>query len=281
MRRKAIQLAHKTLVISLPSKWVKRCEIKKGDELDVEEIKNTLKISISQKVKTNNKNVEAKDWERLLERYLISLYQKGVTEFEIRYNSADMFKKIQAASSQLVGFEIVEQAKGRLILKDITGPSEEKFKVVFRRLFLLVLDMMQEGISAMKTNNKKDIETVIVKDTEINKFSNFCLRKLNKGDVMDEEKARVYYFLCILLEKIADGFKEILNRKITKQQLTNLEEIIQLLRLCYDFTITPSQVKAFDISAQYDKIKSRNLMPELKSLTELIIPIQMQQLGFI
>jgi len=281
MKRKTIQLAHKTLVISLPAKWVKQCEIKKGDELEVEEIKNTLKISISQRVKTNKQNVEAKDWERLLERYLISLYQKGVTEFEIRYNSADMFKKIQIASSQLVGFETVEQSQGRLILRDITGPSEEKFKVVFRRLFLLVLDMLQEGISAMKINNKKEIETLIVKDIEINKFANFCLRKLNKGDVMDEEKARVYYFLCILLEKIADGFKEILNRKITKQQLAYLEEINQLLRLCYDFTITPSPNKALDISAQYDKIKSRNLMPELKSLTELIIPIQMQQLGFI
>ena len=35
MKRNVIQLAGKTLVVSLPSKWVKLNSVKKGDELNV------------------------------------------------------------------------------------------------------------------------------------------------------------------------------------------------------------------------------------------------------
>ena len=44
MKRKAIQLANQTLVISMPSKWVKEQGIKKGDEIDVEEKGKRLMI---------------------------------------------------------------------------------------------------------------------------------------------------------------------------------------------------------------------------------------------
>ena len=37
MKRKAIQLASQTIVVSLPAKWVRQQGIKKGDEIDVEE----------------------------------------------------------------------------------------------------------------------------------------------------------------------------------------------------------------------------------------------------
>ena len=37
MKRKIIQLAGKTHVVSLPSKYVKKYGLKKGDEVDVEE----------------------------------------------------------------------------------------------------------------------------------------------------------------------------------------------------------------------------------------------------
>ena len=45
MERKAIQLAGKTLVVSLPSKWAKKFGISKGDVLFVEEIDTALDLN--------------------------------------------------------------------------------------------------------------------------------------------------------------------------------------------------------------------------------------------
>jgi len=207
-------------------------------------------------------------------------YTDGSTyEFEIRYNSPDMLKKVQTAISHMIGFETTTQKKNSMIVKDITGPSDEEFSTIFRRLFLLILDVFQDGIAALKRKDKGEIQTLRLKDVEINKFSHFCLRKINKGDIQEEQKARIYYFLCILLEKIADGFKDILNKNYTFSQIKSLDKITKLLRLCYEFTFTTSPKKAIEIADAYDKIKSQKLPPEFRSLTELIILIQNQQLS--
>lgn len=279
MKRKTIQLAKKTLVISLPSKWVKKYEIKKGDELEIELNKHELRILLQKAPPKQAKTINAEDWQRLLARYMVACYHQGISEFEIRYNSPDMLKKVQTAISHMIGFETTTQKKNSMIVKDITGPSDEEFSTIFRRLFLLILDVFQDGIAALKRKDKGEIQTLRLKDVEINKFSHFCLRKINKGDIQEEQKARIYYFLCILLEKIADGFKDILNKNYTSSQIKRLDKITKLLRLCYEFTFTTSPKKAIEIADAYDKINSQKLPPEFRSLTELIILIQNQQLS--
>jgi len=47
MKRKIIQTAGKTMVVSLPSAWVKKYGIKKGEEVEVEE--RGAEISVSTK----------------------------------------------------------------------------------------------------------------------------------------------------------------------------------------------------------------------------------------
>ncbi len=46
MKRKVSLHGPSTLTVSLPSKWVKKYCIKKGDELDIEEKNSTLIIQV-------------------------------------------------------------------------------------------------------------------------------------------------------------------------------------------------------------------------------------------
>ena len=57
MKRKVIKLADKTSVVSLPSKWIKNYKVEKGDELDLEEIGNSILIKPS-KQQTEIKKIE-------------------------------------------------------------------------------------------------------------------------------------------------------------------------------------------------------------------------------
>ena len=121
MKRKTIQLAHKTLVISLPAKWVKQNAVQKGDELEIDLAKNTLQISVHKDLPNKTRIINTKEWARITPRYLFSLYHMGINEFEIFYDSPKMLKKMQEVSGHMVGFETIAQRKNSLILKEITA----------------------------------------------------------------------------------------------------------------------------------------------------------------
>ena len=57
MRRKVIQIANSTQLISLPRKWSLQFNIKKGDELEVEEQGSKLSIAAKEQA-TNLSTVE-------------------------------------------------------------------------------------------------------------------------------------------------------------------------------------------------------------------------------
>jgi len=52
MRRKVIQIAESTQLISLPRKWAVRYQVKKGDELNIEEQGSTLIVSTQNEIAT-------------------------------------------------------------------------------------------------------------------------------------------------------------------------------------------------------------------------------------
>ncbi len=45
MKRKIIQIADSTQLVSLPRKWCKRLNLRKGDEIDIQEKVNPLIVS--------------------------------------------------------------------------------------------------------------------------------------------------------------------------------------------------------------------------------------------
>ena len=58
MKRKVIQLAHSTAVISLPSKWVKKYGVKKGDEIEVGEEESRLIVTAEQTGSPKKQEIE-------------------------------------------------------------------------------------------------------------------------------------------------------------------------------------------------------------------------------
>lgn len=81
MRRKVIQLAGKTLVVSLPSKWVKKTVVNKGDELEITENGHSLVISqIEKKVCTRTVIDVSGLNASLVWRYLTAAYIKGIED---------------------------------------------------------------------------------------------------------------------------------------------------------------------------------------------------------
>ena len=66
MRRNVILMGGKTYVLSLPSNWIKKYRIQKGEELDVEERGNQIIVSTDRSSEDYEKDVDFSELNEML-----------------------------------------------------------------------------------------------------------------------------------------------------------------------------------------------------------------------
>ena len=229
MKRKAIQLANQTLVVSLPSKWVKEQGIKKGDEIDIEERGRELIIGNKGKIEETKKIINIEEFGIMKNRIVLSNYLKGLDELEIRFTKPDQVEEIKnRVINELIGFEIVKQTPNSLILKEIADSSDQSFEIILRRIFLIMMSNSEELLNSLK-ENKRNLDHIISTDLTINKLCYYCIRILNKRGYKNYREIPMIYSLILTLENIGDVHKNIAKEiiegklKLKKEDLENLE----------------------------------------------------------
>ena len=89
VKRKAIQLARQTLVVSLPAKWVKLNNIIKGDELDIQLYDHELIIRNSEPKAARGKQASlslAGLNERTVRWVLSGMHKQGIDEMNLSFD---------------------------------------------------------------------------------------------------------------------------------------------------------------------------------------------------
>ena len=161
MIRKVIQIADSTQLISLPRKWAQKYGVKKGDELLVEEDGNKVVVSTEREVSSNNIEITLKGNE-LIHRCLSALYKAGYDEIKIMYESPqDIETIISTVNSQLLGFEIIEQGKTHVIIKQVTSISHSEFDTMLRRTFTFLIATSEECLTAIEKNDISLMNTIV------------------------------------------------------------------------------------------------------------------------
>lgn len=237
MKRKVIQIANSTQLISLPRKWCLSHGIKKGDELEVLEEQDSIRV---------NYNVGAKAPERVtidvsglgysVRTVVSSLYKGGYDEFKIYFSSAEELRHIQTiVKESCLGFEIVEQSKNFVIARKISEPIADEFDSVLRRTFTFLQNMVKESLSAVQTGDTNELNTIIAMDSSINKFTYFCRRVLNKHGKGPYRVTSPLYYIVDELEEIADRYKYIcrarlaMKKNLSAQVLRLFEQVNQMV----------------------------------------------------
>lgn len=242
MKRKIIQVADSTQLVSLPRKWCLEHKLKRGDEVDVEVDKN--RVIISKDVRPEIRSVEFKteDVGPFLTRYIHGLYKRGVDEIKIHFKEASEFAKIQETLSKDVGFEIVEQGVNYCKIKSISGDIES-FDQLLRRIFIMLSNMADEGVAALKSNNLQQLNSLMALEEANNRFTLSCRRHLNrKGH--PEMRVGPLYYIVEELERIADEVKYFFEfmslGRMSKQNKTavtavfaDIAEAIRVLSECF------------------------------------------------
>ena len=214
MRRKIIKQGAATLTISLPAKWTKRFNLKGGDEVEVSEHDRDLLVSSYKAAEKKREMLDLTKTEKMLKRFIAAKYLKGADEIEVKFNTLEKSRIVQQRVKEMIGMEVVEQGKGSLVIKDITGAAEQNFDPLLKRVFYMLNAVTEESLKSLK-QQETDLEYLEDMESNINRFTDYCMRLLNKQGHPDLSKTPMYFSLVVLLEQLADEHKRFL-QSITK-----------------------------------------------------------------
>lgn len=261
MKRKLIKQGIGALTITLPKEWISKYGLRAGNEINLEEYEKTLLLkteggsSVLRKTIIDIDNLS----QTLIWRYLMSAYRLGYDEITIKFSNIEknydiklsslgvLEKKmrmntievIQDIANRFIGLEIIDQGKNYCVIKYLGEISEKEFDITLRRIFLLLLSMAEESLSGLnkKTKNVKYVCNI---DVNIDKFTDFCLRVLNKNGYKKLNKTNSIYSIILLLEFIGDEYKKIVlhvcnsKTKFDHKLINIYADINKLLNLFYE-----------------------------------------------
>ncbi len=249
-----------TLTISLPYSWIRKFNIKKGDELEVEEEGKELKIKLEGVSPLEKKEITIGDLNSLGKINITSAYRQGYEEIEVKYADSSYLKNIQEIiMREITGFEIIRQDNNKCVLRDITGHTKDEFDNAINRMWLLIIDLSSESLEAVKDKDSLRLKNIQIMDQAINKFSNYCLRILIKKGDKDYRKTLLYYHLIKSLEETADRYKDLCNICVNNLENIDKDFINQFLN------VNNCLSEFHKLFYRYNEEKMEDLMKKVKS----------------
>ena len=243
MKRKVIQIAESTQLISLPRKWSLAHNIKKGDELDVEAKGNQLVISTEKGYAIEKVELNIEGWGVLTQRAVHALYKKGVDEIRLVFSHPQEIETVQKAlGKEAVGYEMVEHGNNFCVIRHVSGELED-FDPILRRAFLLLHSMAESTLEAIQKGEFDKLKNIALLEEANNRFTTSCRRFLNKKGYQNQRLVGSLYYIIEDLENLADQYKYLCNYlyqhkdkriKIRKEILEFFKEVNSMLKLFYE-----------------------------------------------
>ncbi|MEA2036469.1 MAG: AbrB/MazE/SpoVT family DNA-binding domain-containing protein [Nanoarchaeota archaeon] len=269
MKRRVIQIAESTQLISLPRKWALQHGIKKGDELEITERENEITVSTDKGYEVNKIELNVDQLDIMIPRFIHALYKKGADEIKFTFSSKEEMRLIQQAlGKEAVGFEITNQGTNFCEIKHVSGELED-FDTVLKRTFLLLISMSEQTLDSLKKNDFGFLPNIAFLEEANNRFTTTCRRLINKKGITKYHPIGPIYYIIEDLENLADEYKYMCNHvdnlhrrdKYSKKRVGNnviksFEDVHKMLKEFYDIFYKFDKKKLVDISKKRKQIIS-------------------------
>jgi phosphate uptake regulator len=220
MKRKINLVGTGTLTISLPSSWIKRNNIKKGDEIELFENENEdLTISLNdRKEELKETSLDITGLSIFLKKLIASKYKAGYDKLNLHYSHPEELSIVQNLLQETcIGYEIVDISKNKIYIEMISKPDIEEFDKILKKLWDSLMLISNDLYSSIEKNDFNSIKNCILRHYVINKYSDFCRRMLNKYPHKFKNIGCLYYQIENI-EQIADLYRSIAD-DISKDRL--------------------------------------------------------------
>jgi len=240
MKRRIVQHGSSSLTITLPIKWATKYDLKKGDELELEMSGPILMVSTTKEIASPKKEVSVSDSGIFTKNNLSHLYQLGYDEIVIRYEDPSTLEEIKRRIVGCMGYEIIDQKENRVYIKSIATTIETEFDTLLRKSFQITNEMARSVLEALEKQEFEKLKEIRNMESLNNKFTDICLRILNKKGYKVPKRTMQIYEIVKNIERIADEFKyicntfESYNKKISKEVLLAFKESIDYYLAFYE-----------------------------------------------
>jgi len=238
MQRKVSKIGPSTLMVSLPTSWVKQHGIRKGDTVDViEEGDKIILHAESPSSVVSSKTITVSGLKVMLNRVIGACYKKGYSEIKIVFDSHSQLAQLhEELQRSWTGMEVVEQGNSFIVLKQVSELKKEDFPSMLNRAFLFLVSTASEAEKAVSSGDQQALRMVSLRDPIQNRYCDFCRRVLNKMYIPGNT---ALYYLVEQLERIGDLYRDLCKHlmehplKIRKEHATALHDINLLLQQVY------------------------------------------------
>ena len=250
-----LQKIGSSILVSLPKEWVDTHNIGKGSQVQIETAENNLSITAGEGKKLS-KEIEIEyplPSEENIAANITGAYLLGYDVITIRGKSTISVKDrevIRESMRRLVGMEILDEdasnVNGQFLL-DETSLNPEK---IFKRMSSIALGMFNETLSALRTDDKTNLQTIPNRDDEINR-QYFLLVRFIRSTMVDRRLAGIFN-----LENI-----DILDYRIAGNILeTAGDTIVDLSKSISETSLSSSdQKKIYDIAKDIETIQKKSI----------------------
>lgn len=279
MERKVIQLAGKTLVVSLPSKWARKYGVKKGDAVFVEEKDKSIVISTKKGIDVKKASIALKGPFEAIKRNIDVAYKKGVDELNLGFDSPKTRKLVSEILDSTMGFEIISQGDKSCVVRSVAAAIEGEFDNLLRKIFLTIMSMAEESYDAVLHSSFSSMGDISHYDQTVNKLTNFCKRILNKKGYKDSRLTNYIYCIVWELERVGDEYRRVCevlapsrSPKISRETLQLYKEANDFFRDFYTFFYKFSQEKGIELTNSRNRISAKaNVLMQKKKGAECVV----------
>lgn len=185
MKRKLVKQGAATLMVSIPSKWAKKLNLDKGDEIEVEEKGKQLILSLDSKSSKKKETIIEINEQNKHDLYpiLTHAYRKGFHKIILKGQMSSYSREIRHITSNLLlGFEVTEFSSEKCVVEEISEASEGKYEVMMKKIFTIIKESQEMIIEDFKKGTFKDLQEIEDTRNQNDKFLLFCRRMITLGN---------------------------------------------------------------------------------------------------
>ncbi len=276
-----------TLMSAIPSKWIKRHNIKTGDFLEFTEVENKLVITSTAEIFERKTEITIiSPTEMVVWRSIQPTYTSGYDEVKINFKERKTLKIIDRFINNLIGFEIVDTSKDFVIVKSVSKNLDEEFSTILRRVFFILENMMETTKIAFEKKNKNQLEEIETLENTMNRYTMFLKRIINRSGY---KYPHYMYLMVSFLELTANHlyylkryFSKYPKKIISSEEIREFNRIYELNKKVYNLYYTFDN-RNFNWIAEelphfmwFGKIKDSEIKFNFKTMTEYLVQISRQ-----
>ena len=243
MIRKIIRSGPATLSVSLPMPWTKKFNIKKGQEINVEEQGNSLMIKTTLPIEEESVKLNITELYPFSTKIIAMLYRAGYKKIKVVYapnhlvmhrgkeiKELDMIKN---TFDHLIGMQLWEIGKDKnenyATVIESTKLNPKEFENVFNKLYFHLLcqsDQIHESLS----KNKDIFDEALLVERLINQTQDFLIKILISFGHEEYKKTLAYHDYILRLESIGDRYFDIAKNYHKNKEVIDFETVKYLKR---------------------------------------------------